>query len=117
MQVKQNDYLIDKFVEQLLAQFPEFSKQIEEVSKTLVFYNCLFGDFGMFMRNQESEDTYIKVNDLFNSYLQFGIDEITNLVFVGFFEGLTLEPLNRLWEVSTGEVKELLKMYLAESSF
>lgn len=117
MEVKENYYLINKFVEQLLVQFPEFSKQIEEVSETLEFYYCLFGDFGMFMRDQESEDTYIKVNALFNSYLQYGIDEIANLVFVGFFEGLTLEPLNKLWEVSTCEVKELLKMYFAESSF
>jgi len=117
VEVKDKEKLIKNFVEQLLFQFPEFKKEVDEMAVAQEFYYCLLGDFGVFIRNQKNEDIYIKVNDFFNLYLQYGIDEIANLVFVGFFEGLTLEPLNRLWGVSTGEIKKLLKMYFEASSF
>ena len=51
------------------------------------------------MRDEKDEKIFIKINDFFNSYLQHGIDEIANLVFVGFFESLTLESLTTLVKI------------------
>ncbi|MDR2923706.1 MAG: hypothetical protein LBU85_10255 [Treponema sp.] len=119
MEVKDKDYLIKEFAEQLMIQFPEFTKQMDilETLEPLEFHYSLFGDFGMFMREEEDEKIFIKINDFFNSYLKHGIDEIANLVFVGFFESLTLESLTRLMNVATDETESLLRWYYDISCF
>ena len=99
MEAKNEDYLIKEFADQLMIQFPEFTKQVEDISESLEFHYNLFGDFGYFMRDEKDEKIFIKINDFFNSYLQHGIDEIANLVFVGFFESLTLESLTTLVKI------------------
>jgi hypothetical protein len=106
-----NSNILDLFIESLLTNFPNFAA-LPEVKDDMGLKYVLLGDFAYFLNQQKFDNVfYVKINNIFNSFLELNISEIANLICTGFFEGLELERLFEFESIATGETKELLNKY------